>query len=56
MLIEDNINPIEENIERFCSYFSRQLIVLRALTLNNNQLESTRKLGSDQDKTLATKT
>jgi len=41
MLNEEHINPIEENIERFFSYFSRQLVVLRALTLNNDQLEGT---------------
>lgn len=31
----------EDQIERFCSYFSRQLIVIRALTLDNEQLEGT---------------
>ena len=32
---------IEDQIERFCSYFSRQLIVIRALTSDNEQLEGT---------------
>ena len=45
MLIENNENQIDriedDNIERFFSYFSRQSIVLRALTLNNEQLEGT---------------
>lgn len=40
MPIEDQLQ-IENQIQRFCSYFSRQLIVIRALTLNNNQLEGT---------------
>jgi len=32
---------IEAQIEKFCSYFSHQLIVISALTLDNDQLEGT---------------
>ena len=32
---------IKEQIEKFCSYFTRQAIVLRALTLDSEQLQGT---------------